>query len=97
MKISYFNLELGKEYFIESLGRKYKMIFIEYKNNWFDYEEMYTIVWFSRKGIDYEFSVDDKFYDVEEIRDNAKKARQQLEKRSLNMVLKRLVNEQFEW
>jgi len=39
----------------------------------------------------------DIFYDIEEIRDNARKAIQSFEKRSLNLILKRLINEEFEW
>lgn len=41
-----------------------------------------------------------KYYDyndIEEIREKSKKARQQMEQRSLNMILKRLVNEEFQW
>jgi hypothetical protein len=43
------------------------------------------------------FELDTKFYDLEEIRENGKKARQSMEQRSLNIILKRLVNENFEW
>jgi hypothetical protein len=43
------------------------------------------------------FSREYTFYDVEEIRENGKKARQNMEQRALNIVLKRLVNETFEW
>ena len=39
----------------------------------------------------------DIVYDLEEIRENGKKARQEMEQRALNIVLKRLVNETFEW
>ena len=39
----------------------------------------------------------DIFYDIEEIRDNAKKAIQSFEQRSLNLILRRLINEHFEW
>ena len=42
----------------------------------------------------------DEYYELSEMRtliDNAKKARENMEKRSLDMVLKRLVNENFEW
>lgn len=39
----------------------------------------------------------DTFYDLEEIRVNAKKAVQSMEQRSLNLILKRLINEEFEW
>ena len=47
-------------------------------------------------GISY-FSREYTFYDVEEIRENGKKARQSMEQRALNIVLKHLVNETFEW
>ena len=46
------------------------------------------------------FSKWDKYLELTEmnkISKKGKKARQQMEKRSLNMVLKRLVNEDFEW
>ena len=43
------------------------------------------------------FSSTDTFYDLEEIRENGKKARQTMEKRSLDIILKRVVNENFEW
>ncbi len=35
--------------------------------------------------------------EMKKISEKGKKARQQMEKRSLDMVLKRLVNEHFEW
>ena len=37
------------------------------------------------------------FYDWEEIREKSKRARQQMEQRALNKILKSLVNENFEW
>ena len=37
------------------------------------------------------------FYDVEEIRENAQKAREQMEDRALKKVLKQIVDEEFEW
>ena len=39
----------------------------------------------------------DIFYDWAKIRDNSQKAKQQMETRALNMILKRLVNEEFQW
>jgi len=39
----------------------------------------------------------DIFYDIQEIRDNARKAIQTFEQRSLNLILRRLINEEFEW
>ena len=43
------------------------------------------------------FSPTDTFYDLEEIRENGKRARQNMEQRSLDIVLKRLLNEEFQW
>jgi hypothetical protein len=39
----------------------------------------------------------DKYYYIEEFRDNARKAKQQMEQRALNIILKKLVNEDFQW
>ena len=43
------------------------------------------------------FSSTDTFYELEEIKDNGKKARLAMEQRALDMILKRLVNEHFQW
>ena len=40
---------------------------------------------------------EDIYYDWDEIRDNARKARNAFEQRALNQILKQLVNEEFEW
>ena len=45
----------------------------------------------------YVFYEDDSYYDPEQIRKNAQIARHQMEERSTNIVLKRLVNEEFQW
>jgi 3-deoxy-D-arabino-heptulosonate 7-phosphate (DAHP) synthase class II len=39
----------------------------------------------------------DIVYDLDKIKQNAKKAKESFEKRTLNMILKSLVNEYFEW
>jgi hypothetical protein len=43
------------------------------------------------------FSIDCILRDVEEIIVNGKKARQNMEQRALDIILKRLVNENFQW
>ena len=43
------------------------------------------------------FTPNDIVYDLEEIKENGKKARQNMEQRALDKILKRLVNETFEW
>lgn len=48
------------------------------------------------EGVSY-FSREYTFWDVEDIRLNAKRARQTMEKRALDTILKRVVNENFEW
>ena len=48
----------------------------------------------SHYGFCFDFDI---FYDIEEIRENAKKARESFEYRSVNLILKRLINEEFEW
>jgi len=40
---------------------------------------------------------EEPYYDIEQIIENGKKARQSMEKRALDIILKRLVNENFEW
>ena len=40
---------------------------------------------------------EDVYYDWDEIRDNARNARNAFEQRTLNQILKRLVNEEFQW
>lgn len=48
------------------------------------------------KGTAY-FNPTDTFYDLEEIRENGKRARQTMEQRALDKILKQVVNENFEW
>jgi hypothetical protein len=43
------------------------------------------------------FGSNDIVYDLEEIKENGQKARQAMEQRALDIVLKRLLNEEFEW
>jgi hypothetical protein len=39
----------------------------------------------------------DNVYDLDKIKQNAKKAKESFEQRSLNIILKKLVNEHFRW
>ena len=39
----------------------------------------------------------DIVYDLDKIKQDSKKAKESFEKRALNIILKRLVNEHFEW
>ena len=44
-----------------------------------------------------DFYPNDIVYDLEKIIENGKKARQAMEQRALDTILKRIVNEHFEW
>jgi hypothetical protein len=43
------------------------------------------------------FFESDTYYDFKKIRDNANNARNSMESRALNKILKNVVNEEFEW
>ena len=43
------------------------------------------------------FSPTDTFYDLEEMREKGKQARLTMEQRALDIVLKKVVNENFQW
>jgi hypothetical protein len=99
-RVFWWNLESGREYFIErnnQLRDKYKLIFRDLYGPSFDNYGSSESAWFVHKGFNFEFDRDDIFYDVEEIRENAKKAKQSMEKRALDKILKQIVNETFEW
>jgi len=100
-KVSWWNLDIGREYYIQTndeLCRKYKLIFFSlYGPTHFHHYGTSEYAWFVKKGINYQFERDDNFYDAEEIREKAQQARQQMEDRALNMILKKVVNETFKW
>jgi hypothetical protein len=43
------------------------------------------------------FFESDTYYDFNKIKDNANQARKNMEQRALNKILKRVVNEEFQW
>lgn len=43
------------------------------------------------------FDINDKFYCITTIKEKAKHARQKMEKRALDKILKQLVNDDFKW
>ena len=62
-----------------------------------DFENFIVNIFFVCNNKNHLFNECDYYYDLEEIKRNAEKARQKMEQRSLNIILKRLVNEEFEW
>ena len=93
-------LETGREYYILSCNgyecKKYKGTFDVYRYSRMS-GDRYAFAWFYNNSLSCSYTGDDEFYDVEKIRGNAQKAIQSMEQRSLNMILKRLVNEEFQW
>jgi len=93
-------LESGREYYIlHSNGykcNKYKGMFDVYRYSYMSGDK-YAYAWFYNNSLSCSYTGDDEFYDVEKIRGNAQKAIQTMEHRSVNMILKRLVNEEFQW
>jgi hypothetical protein len=105
--ISYRNLVRGKEYDVISQDGIYKRIkFHDYEASYHSrLPEEYAINiygLFTPHDNDkhaYYFGGRNVFqyYDREKVREIAQKAREQMEQRSTNIILKSLVNEDFEW
>jgi hypothetical protein len=59
-----------------------------------------VISWYSLFSINGDkkyFFESDIYYDVVDIKHNANQARKNMEQRALDKILKRLVNEEFQW
>ena len=63
----------------------------------FENEKFHINIFFICNNKNHLFNECDYYYDIEEIKCRAKNARQQMEQRALDKILKRLVNEYFEW
>jgi hypothetical protein len=90
-----------RTYYIQTADITYSGIFMYYSED----EICFSIIGSNAKGFElmgrrYFLTIDNiKYYDVEEmtVRVAAEKARRKMEQRSLNIILKQLVNEQFQW
>jgi hypothetical protein len=93
-------LEHGREYYILHcdgyICKKYKGTFDVYRYSRMS-GDRYAFAWFYHNSLSCCYTGDDEFYDVEKIRENSQRAIQSMEHRSVNMILKRIVNEEFEW
>ena len=103
------DLIIGKEYYILHIGiqfkGKYKTSFSNEHCCYYSFTNVqmktigkfgdpkYSFIEYSH----YVFTDIDTFCDIQQMRDNKIKAIQCMEQRTLDMVLKRLVNETFEW
>ena len=98
--ISYKNLIPGKEYYIQIYNTciYFKgMIFHHYQQSFEDSKTTILHIIFTRKTEYHLFYKEDYYYDTEQIKRNSEHAKHQMEDRALNMILKKLVNEEFQW
>jgi hypothetical protein len=102
---------IGNEYYILHIGIKFKGKYKTFYSNehcsYYSFTDVqmqtigyskfgdpkYSIIEYSH----YVFTNADTFYDIQEMRNKKIKAIQCMEQRSLDMILKRLVNEHFQW
>jgi hypothetical protein len=96
---SFYELKKHRKYKAVLLGSVYEGTMVKlYPNP--DVIKMRNVTLFGMSNKKSEFSFFSKqfeFYDIQEIRDNAQKAIQCMEQRALKIVLKRLINDDFEW
>ena len=96
---SFYELKKHRKYKAVLLGSVYEGTMVKlYPNP--DVIKMRNVTLFGTSNKKYEFSFfskEFKFYDIEEIRDNAKKAIESMEQRALKIILQRIINDDFEW
>ena len=96
---SFYELKKHRKYKAVLLGSVYEGTMVKlYPNP--DVIKMRNVTLFGMTNKKSEFSFfskEFKFYDIEEIRDNAKKAIESMEQRALKIILQRIINDDFEW
>lgn len=90
MSINPYLLKREREYIIKDINNRiYKGTFTRLT--------CFTVLIKPIDNREQEFKHYDQFYDIEDIKLKANDARQYMEKRALNIILKKIVNENFEW
>jgi hypothetical protein len=96
---SFYELKRHRKYRAVLLGSVYEGTMVKlYPNP--DVIKMRNVTLFGLPNKKSEFSFFSKefdFYDIQEIRDRANHARQSMEQRSLIIILRRLINDDFIW
>ena len=105
-------LIIGNEYYILHIGIKFKGKYKTFFSNEYCSYYSFTDVQMKRIDVNskigdnkynfimyshYVFTDMDTFYDIQEMRNNKIKAQESMEKRALQQILSRLINETFEW
>ena len=106
-KVRYTILVKGKQYYVHSPYKeeKDKKYIGEFSHNvYLENTNTYYLTFRNVKNITENVSAcylafcpRDTYYDVEKVRKNSQMAIQTMEQRSVNMILKRLVNDDFQW
>jgi hypothetical protein len=103
--IHYTNLERKGKYIVKTENGIYKGQYFTQPQYYFPYIVL-TFVTCKKNGTMYSlseaiFDKQDTFYNAKEyihnIKENARKAKQQMESRALDKILKGLVNDEFQW
>lgn len=96
---SFYELKKHRKYRAVLLGSVYEGTMVKiYPNPDVIKMRNVTLLGMSNKKSEFSFfSKEFKFYDVQEIKDNAKKAIHSMEQRALKIILHRLINDDFEW
>ena len=96
---SFYELKKHRKYRAVLLGSVYEGTMVKlYPNP--DVIKMRNVTLFGLPNKKSEFSFFSKefdFYDIQEIREKANQARQSMEQRSLMIILRRLINDDFVW
>ncbi len=107
VSIHYTNLERKGVYVVKKENKIYKGTYFTQRRRTFIFPYIIlTHVTLIKNGEKYKipealFDKEDIFYDeaiyMNKIKDNARKARDQMESRALNKILKGIINETFQW
>ena len=92
--------EIYKGTFIQRISYNGSRIIPIEKRVLFDQWYEIVTIWYSVFSVNNDvkyFIEDDTYYDLNKIKENANKSRQSFEQRTLDLILKRLVNEHFQW
>ena len=104
MEVQHSKLIPGKQYYVQTEGKYRRYIgdfwgFVDAKYYGHDYCGFMNVrnITAKTRCKYYTFNISDVYYDIQSIKENAQKAKYNMEHRALKKILKRLVNEEFQW
>jgi hypothetical protein len=87
--------ERNKKYLVDTKNERFIGI---YKGNYETGKTKFYLVWSvdnNLKSIKYYYGI--QYYDYDYVRERSKKAKEQMEKRALDIILKQVINDDFTW